>query len=583
MPFFKVLLLSVVSISLFSLQSCKKELTQTDVIKRRWTLTETYKNQTSTKADSSEYFLLNNEGFKCTLGSADEASQSGQWQIDSSRLSLTYNPKPSNIAVDSVVYRVIDNKPVVLYYKNGLLLAQQTDNLKANSTKKSFSIKELTESRLVLIGDDNQTYTYKYDLVLKDTNVSFSSILNGMIGVFSLLFILFLLSENRKQISWKLVISGCVIQIVFAVLVLKVGFIRNGFEYVSGFFVVLLDFTREGSAFLFGGLINPSGSAGYIFALQVLPTIIFFSAFTSALYYLGVLQRIVYGFAWVMSKAMNLSGSESLAAAANIFLGQTEAPLMIKPYIKDMNRSELLALMAGGMATIAGGVLAAYIGFLGGDDPAQRQFFANHLLIASIMSAPAALVAAKMLVPQTQPYNKDLKVNKENIGQNLLEAIANGTGDGLRLAVNVGAMLLVFTALMALMNSIFQSVSGYSLQQLLGYGFAPIAWLMGVRGENNILLVGQLIGEKTILNEFVGYTTLGTMKQSGALTDTKAIIIATYALCGFSNFASIGIQIGGIGALAPNKRGELASLGIKALVAGTAACLLTAAIAGMLL
>jgi CNT family concentrative nucleoside transporter len=294
---------------------------------------------------------------------------------------------------------------------------------------------------------------------------------------------------------------------------------------------------------------------------------------------------------------MRLSGAESLAAAGNVFLGQTESPLLVKPYLMGMTKSELMCLMTGGMATIAGGVLAAYVFFLGGDDPVERAFFAKHLLTASIISAPAAVVAAKILVPETEEINKDLSINKEKLGTNLLEAIANGTTDGLRLAVNVGAMLLVFTALMALGNGILGSIGEYtglneaiaastpyekglSFQFLLGYLGAPIVWLIGVEASD-MVLVGELLGQKTILNEFIAYPRLGQMKAEGSISE-KSVIISTYMLCGFANFASIGIQIGGIGALAPTRKGLLSKLGMKALLGGTIACLMTAAIVGMM-
>lgn len=426
-----------------------------------------------------------------------------------------------------------------------------------------------------------------------------AQLLNGIIGIVSILTILFLLSAHRKRINWRTIGMALLLQITFAFLVIRIPLVKQGFEKVSGFFVVLLSFTKSGSEFLFGSLVNNIESFGFIFVFQVLPTILFFAALTSALYYFGILQKVVFVFAWIMNRLMRLSGSESLAASANVFLGQTEAPLLIRPYIERMTRSETLALMTGGMATIAGGVLAAYVGFLGGTDPAQQQLFATHLLSASIMAAPGSLLAAKLLMPETEEFDKELKVNKESIGSNVLEAISNGTGDGLRLAVNVGAMLLVFTALMAMMNYIFQNIigeltglnelivsstggkyTGLSLQYVLGQLFSPIAWLIGIRGDD-VVLIGQLLGEKTILNEFFAYSTLSSMKASAVFQDQRSILMATYALCGFANFASIGIQIGGIGALAPGKKAMLSQLGIRALIGGTAACLLNAAIAGM--
>lgn len=425
-------------------------------------------------------------------------------------------------------------------------------------------------------------------------------ILNGLLGIVAIIAILFLLSSSRKNINWRTIGMALLLQLSFAFLVIKVEVVKSAFQFLSGFFVRLLSFTQAGSEFLFGSLITNIDSFGFIFVFQVLPTILFFAALTSALYYFGILQKVVFAFAWVMNRLMRLSGAESLAASANIFLGQTEAPLLIRPYIERMTKSEIMALMTGGMATIAGGVLAAYIGFLGGTDPVQQQLFATHLLSASIMAAPGSLLAAKLLVPETEPFDKELKVNKENIGSNVLEAISNGTSDGLKLAVNVGAMLLVFTALMAMMNFIFKSAGeftglnelivsttggkyeGLTLQYILGNVFAPISWLIGVRGDD-VLLIGQLLGEKTVLNEFFAYSTLAGMRESAAFADPRSIIIATYALCGFANFASIGIQIGGIGSLAPGKRAQLSALGVRALIGGTAACLLNGAIAGMLI
>jgi concentrative nucleoside transporter, CNT family len=416
-----------------------------------------------------------------------------------------------------------------------------------------------------------------------------------------LLLLAFVLSSKRKSINWMLVLKGILLQVVFAVCVLKIPFLQSLFAGISNVFVGILNFTKAGSAFVFGGLVTDVNSYGFIFAFQVLPTIVFFSALTGLLFYLGIIQKVVFVFAWIMNKLMNLSGAESLAAAGNIFLGQTEAPLLIKPYIEKMTDSEILCLMSGGMATIAGGVLAAYIGFLGGDDPEQQLFFAKHLIIASVLSAPAAIVAAKILLPETEDFNKKLEVPKEKFGDNALESISKGTIQGLKLAVNVGAMLIVFIAFIAMANYFFNDILGHytginekiasytggryqglTMQFLLGYAFMPVAWLMGTAWADSAL-VGQLLGEKTILNEFVAYVTLGNLKTAGLFTQEKSIIIATYILCGFSNFSSIGIQIGGIGTLAPNKTTLLSRLGIKALIAGTLASLFTAVIIGMLI
>jgi CNT family concentrative nucleoside transporter len=426
-----------------------------------------------------------------------------------------------------------------------------------------------------------------------------NDILRGLLGIVILLLIAWALSEKKKSIHWRLVLSGTALQLAIAFLVIKLPAVRNGFDMVSHFFIELLNFSREGATFLFGGLMNPD-TMGFIFAFQVLPTIVFFSALTSALYYLNILQRIVYGFAWIMHKTMKLSGAESLAAAANIFVGQTEAPLVVKPYLERMTRSEMLSLMTGGMATIAGAVLVAYITILGGSDPAQMQYFATHLLIASIISAPAALVTAKIMVPETEEVDRDLLIPRHRMGGNLLDAIANGTSEGVKLAVNVAAMLLVFTAFVALVNFLVRDVAGEvtginqrivvwsdgrydgcSLQFLLGLLLAPIAWVIGVPNAD-LLVVGQLLGEKTMLNEFYAYVSFGQLKEAGVITSPKSILIITYALCGFANVASIGIQLGGISALAPGQRITIARLGVKALIAGTIASLLTACVAGML-
>ena len=433
------------------------------------------------------------------------------------------------------------------------------------------------------------------------------SLLRGLLGLFFLLGVCYLLSNNRKKIDWKLVFTGILIQIIFAILVTKVPFVRSIFEVFANFFRAVTDFTNAGTDFLFSSFFTGKVEGPVMnFAFRILPTIVFFSALSSLLYYLGILQKIVYGLAWVMSKTMRLSGAESLSAAANIFMGQTEAPLLVKPYIAKMTDSELLCLMTGGMATIAGGVLAAYIGFLGGDSKEMQILFATHLLTASIMSAPAAIVASKMIFPETKHDEvvKEINLNKEQIGENALEAISIGTGEGLKLAINVGGMLLVFIALIAMVNAIFGGLgslhlNGYmslneiiseatngkfpqlSLQYLFGIAFAPLAWILGVP-TSDIMQVGRLLGEKTIINEFVAYGSLGQMKAANLFASEKSVIIATYALCGFSNIASIGIQIGGIGAMAPNKRATLAKLGVRALLAGSIACFITAVLAGIL-
>lgn len=426
-------------------------------------------------------------------------------------------------------------------------------------------------------------------------------ILRTLLGILILTGLLFLMSSHKKSINWWMVIKGLGLQFILAVAVLKVPGFSWAFDQFSMGAVTVLDFTKEGSEFLFGGLITNTESFGYLFAFQVLPTIIFFSALTSLLYYYGILQRVVKVMAWVMQKTLKLSGAESLAAAGNIFIGQTEAPLLVKPYIKNMSRSELLCLMSGGMATIAGGVLAAYIGYLGGATEAGKIFFAKHLITASILSAPAAIISAKILLPETEEVDEVAEISRRTMGSNALDAISNGTTEGVKLAVNVGAMLLVFVALVYGANYIMIHTLGewtglnvwtqeitngqfdaFSLQFILGAILSPIAWILGVP-SSDLMLVGQLLGEKTILNEFYAYVSLTEMRDQGLFSSERSVVLVTYMLCGFANISSIGIQIGGIGVLAPSRRKELSELGVKALIAGTMASLYTAAIIGLLI
>ena len=451
-------------------------------------------------------------------------------------------------------------------------------------------------------------------------------IVRGILGLIMLVGIAYLFSKHKKSINWKLVITGILIQFTLALFVFKeiqIPFteisLSSIFTFLASFFTQLLSFTDAGAQFIFGNWpdsaqifkLGAEGrvehTIGYVFAFKVLPTVVFFSALTSLLYYLGILQKIVYGFAWVLSKTMRLSGAESLAAAANIFVGQTEAPLIVKPYISKMTNSEIMCLMTGGMATIAGGVFAAFIGFLGGDDIEAQQEFAKHLLTASILSAPAAIVCAKILFPETEEVNQNLDINKEKMGSGPLEAISLGTTEGIRLAVNVAGMILVFLAFIALINFLLINIigdfdgigswkftslnnviktntifDGFNLQMILGYLFAPLAWIIGI-DFNDIVLAGQLLGEKTVINEFIAYLSLKDIIASGGseIIQKRTIVILTYALCGFSNFSSIGIQIGGIGSIAPNQRSTLARLGLRSLIGGTLACLMTATIAGI--
>jgi len=438
-----------------------------------------------------------------------------------------------------------------------------------------------------------------------------------------LLAIAYLFSSNRKSIHWKTVGFGLMAQIFLAVGILlgdKIGFnvgswrfdlsfISKIFDFGGYIFNEILEYTKAGSEFLMGGLMN-ADSYGFIFAFQVLPTIIFFSALTSLLFYLGIIQKVVKLLAKLMTKIMKVSGAESLSVAGNIFLGQTEAPLMIKAYLEKMTKSEILLVMIGGMATVAGGVLAAYINFLGGDDPILRLEFARHLLAASVMAAPGAIVVSKMLFPETEEVDTNVVVSNEKIGSNILDAISAGTTEGLKLAANVGAMLLVFVAMIAMINGIlglvgsfdgieafnweFKSLNqviadstvydGLSLELILGYIFSPLMWLIGVQSED-ITLMGQLLGIKLAASEFVGYIQLSELKDPMSamqLTHEKSVIMATYMLCGFANFASIGIQIGGIGFLAPSKRKTLSEFGMKALLGGTLASLLSATLIGII-
>ena len=459
---------------------------------------------------------------------------------------------------------------------------------------------DYTQEKLILI-ENNVNYIFLKTPKIAESKPILNNVLRGFLGLISLIFLAFLFSRDKKNINWSLVIKGLLIQLILAVLILKVPFIQNIFEWISSIFVIILQFSKQGALFLFGETLVNSNEFGAIFAFQILPTIIFFSALTSLLFYLGILQKIVYFFAYLMKKTLKLSGAESLSAAGNIFLGQTESPLLVKPYIEKMTMSELLCLMSGGMATIAGGVLAAYIGFLGGSDPEQQLYFAKHLLTASVMSAPAAVVLSKILLPETEEVNEDMSISNEKLGCNSFEAISIGTSQGIRLAINVGAMILVFIAFISMINYFLNDFigantdlnssinkltngqyTGLTLEFLLGYILAPITWLMGVCKED-MVLVGQLLGEKTILNEFVAYISLADLKESGKFFEEKSIIISTYILCGFANFLSIGIQIGGIGSLAPSRTGDLSRLGVLALIAGTLASLLTAVIVGTIL
>jgi CNT family concentrative nucleoside transporter len=423
--------------------------------------------------------------------------------------------------------------------------------------------------------------------------------LRGVIGLGVLVLVAFIFSSSKKKVDWRLVGIGISLQLIFGFLITKVPLVKSAFALLSEGFVKFLSFSRDGAAFIFGDLAGDG--FGFIFAFQVLPTIIFFSTVSAGLYYLGILQKVVFGIAWVMSRTMRLSGPESLSAAGNIFLGQTEAPLLVRPFIPTMTKSELMCLMTGGMATIAGGVLAGYVAFLGGDSIEEQTRFAAYLLGASIMNAPAAIVMSKIFIPELEKDKiKDkLEVNKENMGVNLIDAMSIGASEGLKLALNVGAMLLAFIAVIASVNYLLSGLigeytglntliinstngqfQGFSLEYLFGQVFRVFAWIIGVEWSDT-LQVGSLLGQKTVINEFVAYLSLAEMKEAGTLS-AKSIVIATYALCGFSNFSSIAIQLGGISIIAPNQQGNLSKLGLKSLLAASLACLMTATIAGML-
>ena len=436
--------------------------------------------------------------------------------------------------------------------------------------------------------------------IIPHQGTSLISVARGIMGMLVLISIAYALSNDRRNIPWKVVGIGLLTQIIIAIGVIKIAWIKSFFEFISQFFVKLLEYTQAGTEMLLGTFAN-TDQYGFVFVFQALPIIIFFSALTSILYYFGILQKIVKGLAWSLRKFLKISGSESLAVAGNIFLGQTEAPLLIKAYLKKMTPSEIFLVMVGGMATVAGSVMGAYIGFLGGTDPVQRLAFAKSLLAASVMAAPGAVVIAKIMFPQKNEIPELTAIQRENVGDSFLNAISNGTAEGVRMAVNVGAMLLVFISLIALLNGIFTGIGDptginawvaehtpyptFSIEFLLGYTFAPLMWVIGVAAED-IALMGQLLGVKIVASEFVGYIQLADLKDPTSALHfgyEKSVVMATYMLCGFANFASIGIQIGGIGILAPNQKKTLSRLGFKAMVGGAMVSLLSATIAGAIL
>ena len=445
------------------------------------------------------------------------------------------------------------------------------------------------------------TFVFAQDQnIIPSNGFTLEGFLRGLLGISFLILTTYLLSNNKKAINWKTASTGLILQLILAVGVLKISWVKMLFEGAGKVFVKILDFTMEGTKFLFGDLVSAE-NFGNVFIFSILPTVIFFAALTSILFYLGIIQKIVRVMALLLSKLLGVSGPESLSVAGNIFLGQTESPLMIKAYLEKMSKSEILLVMIGGMATVAGGVLAAYIGFLGGEDPELKVYYAKHLLTASVMAAPGAIVISKILYPETEKIDSNVEVSQDKIGSNFLDAISIGTSEGLKLAANIAAMLLVFIAFIALINYILSGFgeitnlnawinektvySELSLELILGYIFAPVMWLIGVAKED-ITLMGQLLGIKLAASEFIGYIQLSDLKDATNvihLNYQKSIIIATYMLCGFANFASIGIQIGGIGALEPKQRKNLSNFGFKALIGGTLASLLSATIAGMII
>lgn len=536
----------------------------------------------------------------------DETTETAFFSFEENKLIVNKSIPQNFRKIDSIGFLDNNQSSLILFEGNNIIKYRPTLDSTELAGFENYQITIVSENEIIIDFGNEQISLKKSvenPFVKKTINpqmgFTFKSLLRGLIGMIVLIFIAWLFSTDRKKISWRVVAIGLGAQALLAIGVLKVPFIQAIFEFVGKIFVKILAFSGEGAEFLLGGLMDVS-SYGYIFAFQILPTIVFFSALTSVLFYLGIIQKVVYGLAWVMTKAMKISGAESLSVAGNIFLGQTESPLMIKAYLSKMNKSEILLVMIGGMATVAGGVLAAYIGFLGGDDPVLRIEFAKHLLAASVMAAPGAVVVSKILCPQTEPINKSVEVSKDKVGSNFLDAMSNGTTEGLKLAANVAAMLLVFVAFIAMFNFIVGKIGlwthlnpiiadftngqydSLSLEFILGYAFAPLMWLIGVSAED-ITFVGRLLGEKIIMSEFIGYMSLAELKSSGVFSDQKSIIMATYMLCGFANFASIGIQIGGIGSLAPNQRTQLSKFGIKALIGGTIASLLSATMVGIIM
>lgn len=426
------------------------------------------------------------------------------------------------------------------------------------------------------------------------------SLLRGVVGIITVLAVSYLMSSNRKKIDWKLVGSGLLIQFVLALSVLYVPFVGTLFELLGKAFIKLMDFTQAGVGFLLGPYATKNN--GFIFLIHSMPVIIFFTAIVSLFYHWGIIQRVVGAFSWVLRKFMNVSGAEGLVVSGNIFMGMTESPVLIKNYLPSMNRSEIFLVMVAGMGTIAGSVMATYIGMLSGGDPAARLLFAKHLLSASVMAAPGSIVIAKMLCPQTEPVTEqEVKVSLENQHHNILEALASGTSVGIKLVVNIAAMLLVFISMVALLNYVSEGLigkytglndwvvsvtdgkqQGFTFQFILGIILSPFMWLIGVPFDD-MMLVGSLLGQKTILNEFVAYFQLQQWKDAGLFVYEKSIIMSTYILCGFANISSIGILLGGLGVLTPNKQNLISKLGIPTMIGGALVSIMSATMVGMIL
>ena len=562
-------------------------ITVGQTIEKKWKF-ESIKNNSGVSlvnVNPSDSFSLKDGEFNYSLLSKDSLVAKGSYIHQNNLLTLNYSLPKDTVRS----YKIVGITDSIL-------------TLSENETIYSFSA--IKKSKEIAA-------TEAKNKILPSKGFSVNSLWRGVLGMFVLLIISFLFSANRRAVDWRKVGIGLSIQLIIAIGVLKVNFIQTIFNFIGSIFIEILEYTKAGSEFLFAGMISDMDKFGYIFAFQVLPTIIFFSALTSLLFYLGVIQWLVKILAKILSRFLGISGMESLSVAGNIFLGQTEAPLLIKAYLEKMNKSEMLLVMVGGMATVAGAVLAAYIGFLGGGDKALELVFAKHLLAACVMAAPGAIVISKILYPQTQKVNTDVTVSQDKIGSNILDAIANGTTEGLKLAVNVGAMLLVFVAVIAMLNGVLGFFGGFdgveylgweitslneiianntlyeglSIEFILGYAFAPLMWLVGVASDD-MTLMGQLLGIKLAASEFIGYIQLAELKNVANtihLTHNKSVIMATYMLCGFANFASIGIQIGGIGSLAPGQRKVLSEFGMKALIGGTIASLMSATIAGMII